>query len=110
MYRALDLGVLIVQQPEMPEMRRNRLKAVLTKDFYFYDELRRIYYKLFPVADPDEINPMNIKRMGLLPFSHYALQHEDSLSEYFEYLLTKEDFTDLSEYRKRYGYQTIDTT
>ena len=98
------MGVLIVQQPEMPEARRNRMKAALTKDFYFYDELRCIYHKLFPDADPDEINPMNIKRMGLLPLSHYALQHYDSLSEYFEHLLTKEDFTDLSEYRKRYGY------
>ena len=98
------MGVLIVQQLEMPEIRRNRMKAVLTKDFYFYDEIRRIYLKLFPDANPDEINPMNIKRMGLLPLSHYALQHYDSLSEYFEHLLTKEDFTDLSEYRKRYGY------
>lgn len=98
------MGVLIVQQPEMPEEHRNILKAALTKDFYFYDELRRIYHRLFPDADLNEINPLNIKRMGMIPFSHYALQHYDSLSEYFEYMLTKEDFTDLSEYRKRYGY------
>ena len=101
------MGVLIVQQPEMPEEHQNILKAALTKDFYFYDELRRIYHRLFPDADLNEINPLNIKRMGMIPFSHYALQHYDSLSEYFEYMLTKEDFTDLSEYRKRYGYMQM---
>lgn len=97
-------GMYTIDQKVMTEPHRAALLAALSGDFFFLDELKRIYQRCVPGADPEEINPYNLKQMGFTVFSRYALRNYDSLDAFFRALLTREDFTDLAPLRQRYCY------
>ncbi len=97
-------GVYDVDQKEMSQEKLTRLKAVLTEDLYFFDELRAIYGKMFPDGDPGEINPLNLKRMGFRVASRYAYQHFPTVDAYFRDLLARNDITDIGPLRSRFCY------
>lgn len=96
-------GVYSVNFKQIPDERAALLRAKLTEDFYYLDELRRLYKKLFPEADPEELNPYSLKLLGFVVNSNYAVQHYPSAGAYFTYLLTKDEVFDLSPLRRRYG-------
>ncbi len=75
----------------MSLVNRTALKAELTDDFYYIDEIRHIYSRLIPKADIEEVNPYNLKIMGFSVYSRYAVQNHSSLEAYFHNLLTKEN-------------------
>jgi hypothetical protein len=93
-----------IEQKVMTEPHREALLAALSGDFFFLDELKRIYLRCVPGGDSEEINPYNLKQMGFTVLSRYALRNYDSLEAFFRDLLTKEDFTELAPLRQRYGY------
>lgn len=95
-------GVYTIDHKQMGEENSRKLRAALTEDFYFIDEIRAIYQKLIPGADVEEVNPFSLKSMGLNVLSNYVLQHHDSLEAYFIHLLTHKDITDLRPLRARY--------
>ncbi|MBR2716332.1 MAG: hypothetical protein IKD79_01160 [Oscillospiraceae bacterium] len=97
-------GVYSVEQKIMPEENKARLLAALSDDFYYLDEIRRRYTELIPGADPEEINPFNLKSMGFAVFSRYALRNYSTQEAYFTHLLTAEEFTDITELRRRFVY------
>ncbi len=97
-------GVYSVDQKPMSTANQIRLKEALTEDFYYMDEIRRIYSRLVPEGDLEEINPYNLKSMGFSVFSRYVLQNYPSLEAYFREILTKEDVADLTPYKKRFAY------
>ena len=97
-------GIYSVNQKEMSEENRIRLKNALTEDFYFIDEIRRVYRSLIAEADCDEINPYNLKKMGFAVFSNYAIQNYKSSEEFFADLLTRNDIIDLTPMRKHFAY------
>ena len=97
-------GIYRIDQPEMDETRRAALQKALPEDFYFTDEVRTIYRRLFPDADEAEINPYNLKKMGFQVLSRYVLQRYDTAESYFRSLLTRDELIDIEPYRKRYGY------
>ena len=97
-------GVYSVEQKRMSDVHRAILQAALTDDFYYTDEVRRIYARLVPGADLEAVNPYNLKRMGFLVFSKYVLQRHDSLDAYFRELLTAQEILDISPYRRRFMY------
>ena len=97
-------GAYRIDQKQMLSENRRLLQDALTEDFYFIDEIRRIYTRIIPDADPEEVNSYNLKQMGFLVLSKYVLQNHPSLEEYFLDLLTGEDIIDISAYRKRYTY------
>lgn len=96
-------GVYSVDFKQIPEERVEPLRAALTEDFYYLDELRRLYKKLFPEADPEELNPYSLKSLGFVVNSNYAIQHYSSAGAYFTYLLTKDEVFDVSPLLRRYG-------
>ena len=100
----LDRGVYRVDQKVMPDDRKKVLKDKLCNPFYFINEIKKIYKDLYADADIEEINPYNLKTMGFIVSSDYALQNYLSLDSFFEDILTKEDIYDLTPYRKRYAY------
>jgi hypothetical protein len=77
---------------------------MLPDDFYYIEEVRKIYASLYPDADLEEINPYTLKSMGFLVLSRYVIQHYPSLEAYCEELLTKDDIVDLKPYRQRLTY------
>ena len=97
-------GMYTIEQKTMTEPHRSALLSALSGDFFFLDELRRIYQRCVPGADPEVINPYNLKQMGFTVLSRYALRNYDSLDAFFRALLTREDFTDLAPLRQRYCY------
>lgn len=97
-------GMYIVDQKAMSLSSMRQLQEVLTDDFYYIDEIKRIYTTIIPGADPEEINPYNLKMMGMLVLSRYVVQHHASLEAYCRKLLTANDVTDLTPYRKRLTY------
>ena len=97
-------GIYTLDFKEMPEERRMLLSKNLTKDFYYIDEVQKIYINLFPDGDIEELNPYSYKMMGFSVYSRYILQNYPSLDAYFGELLTSEDLLDITPYRQRYGY------
>ena len=96
-------GIYSINQKTMSLEHQEQLKQILKEDFYYLDEIRIIYQNLTPDANPEEINPMNLKKMGFMVLSHYALQNYASLEEYCEHLLTCEDTIDIRPYKKRFA-------
>ena len=96
-------GVYSVDFKQIPEERAGLLRKALTEDFYYLDELRRLYKKLFPEADPEELNPYSLKALGFVVNSNYAVQHYPSAGAYFTFLLTKDEVFDISPLLRRYG-------
>lgn len=80
------------------------LEEKLTEDFYYIDEIKKIYKQLLPDADLTEINSFNLKNMGFEVLSKYAYRNHASLDAYFTWLLTRSDVVDIRPYRKRYTY------
>ena len=97
-------GVYFVDWQEMSEWNMIQLQAKLPEDFYYLNEVRKIYADAVPGSDPADINPYNLKKMGFSVYSGYVLQHNDSSDQYFTDLLTKNDVVDLRALKDRYGY------
>ena len=96
-------GMYTIEQKAMTEPHQAALLSALSGEFFFLDELKQTYQRCVPNADPEEINPYNLKQMGFTVFSRYALRDYDSLDAFFRTLLIREDFTDLVPLRRRYG-------
>lgn len=97
-------GIYAVDQKAMRADRMKALHQMLPDDFYYIEEIRRTYAKLFPDADLEEINPYNLKSMGFIVLSRYVVQHHSSLEAYCEHLLTRDDIVDLRPLRQRLTY------
>ena len=97
-------GMYILDQKEMTEEKRRKLLAALTDDFYFIDEIRNVYAGLIPEADTEEVNPYNLKKMGFRVYPRYVVRNYDSIDAYFNDILTREDVTDITQYRRRFCY------
>lgn len=97
-------GVYRVDYKAMSSENKALLKEKLTEDFYYIDEIKKIYEKCNPDADITEINPYNLKLMGFVVLSRYAVQNYSSLDAYFTDILTKDDIVDLTPYRRRFTY------
>lgn len=97
-------GTYSVNYKMIPTQRKYLVQNALTDDFYYIDEIRKVYANLFPEADPEEINPYSLKDMGFVVLSRYAIQHYDSLDAYYTDILTRNDIVDITPYRRRFVY------
>ena len=97
-------GMYTIDQKAMLAENREKLLDHLDDDFYYMDEIRKLYASLIPGADLEEINPYNLKTMGFSVLSRYVYRNYSSLEAYFRNLLTREDITDITPYRRRFVY------
>ena len=97
-------GMYTVDQKVMPQSHMEILKTALVEDFYFIDEVKRIYIDLVDDADVENINPYNLKVMGFVVLSRYVIQHFSSLDAYFTHILTEKELIDITPYKKKYCY------
>lgn len=97
-------GIFKIDQKVMSESKLKRLKEELTDDFYYIEEIRDLYKKVFPDGDIEEINPYNLKISGFSVLSRYVVRTGTTLNEYFVKMLTEEEKVDITEYRKRFVY------
>lgn len=97
-------GVYRVDQKKMPPERLEQLRLSLTNELYSIDEVKSIFAAMFPDADPEEVNGLNLKTAGMTVLSQYVLTGGGTLDACFEKMLTDEDITDVSPYRRKYGH------
>lgn len=100
-------GIYSINQKAISYQNKKILQSALSEDFYYIDEVRKLYQSLLPHADIEEINPYNLKTMGFSVLSRYVFRNHPSLEAYFEDLLTKEEITDIGIYKKRFAYIQI---
>lgn len=100
-------GIYSINQKAMSTEHKATLQEKLTEDFYYIDEIRKIYRGLFPNADLEEVNPYNLKTMGFIVLSRYVVQNHASLEAFCEDILTREDIIDLTPYRRRFVYMQM---
>ncbi len=93
-----------IDAKDVPSDRKPALKEQLKEDFYFIEEIRKIYHDLYPDADIQEINPYSLQTMDFGVYSTYAIQNYKSARQYFIHLLTDKDITDLREYKRKFCY------
>lgn len=96
-------NVYSIKQKVMSPENQKKLKNALQEDFYYFDEIRKIYQQVVPGADVEEINPYNLKNMGFIVLSRYVVQNYSSLESYCEHLLTSDDMVDIRPYRERFA-------
>ncbi len=97
-------GMYTINQKSMPVEKQRALLAELKEDFYYIDEIRKIYEGIIPEADLEEVNPYNLKLMGFSVLSRYVYRNHSSLDEYFREILTHDDILDITPYRQRFAY------
>ena len=100
-------GIYEFEQKVMPADRMKNLKEHLSEDFYYTEEVRGIYHRLYPEADLEEINRYNLMEMGFSIYTSYIIQNYPTADKYFESLFTTNEMTDLTPYRKKYTYSQI---
>ena len=97
-------GMYTIEQKTMLSGNKEALLAELTEDFYYIDEIRKIYARIVTGADLEEINPYNLKTMGFSVLSRYVYRNHSTLDAYFRDILTREDITDITPLRRRFAY------
>jgi len=97
-------GMYMIDQKAMLADNQKALLAELAEDFYYIDEIRKIYSRVVPGVDIEEINPYNLKLMGFSVLTRYVYRNHKTLDAYFRNLLTRQDITDITPYRNRFAY------
>lgn len=81
-------GIFSVDYQVMPDDHMHVLKENLKDDFYYFDDIKKIYRTLIPDADVSLISPYNLKCMGFRVNGIYAFQNFDTAEAYFTHLFT----------------------
>ena len=102
-------GVYSVDFKHLPSEHAQKLDALLEEDFYYIDEILKIYKNNFDDADLECINPRSLKSLGFYAYSGYAVKNHPTAESYFRDILTKDDVFNIEPYRQRYGTITMYT-
>lgn len=97
----LDGDIYRIDSPAMSEAMTQKLKGVLTDDFYLLSELYEIYQLLFPDANRGLLNNYCITNLGFHIYSNYVVSNKyHSAVDYFRHLLLDKDVVDISHFKK----------
>ncbi|WP_331670144.1 DNA-directed RNA polymerase subunit alpha C-terminal domain-containing protein [Anaerocolumna sp. AGMB13020] len=88
-------GVYKIDAPRMSELMLSSLRQQMSKEFYLFADIRKIYKDAFPNADSQLLNPLSVKALGFRVYSNYVIKNNYiSAVDYFRTILTKEDLVD----------------
>ncbi len=96
-------GMYSVDYEEMPEEHIKVLQPLLTEDFYYISDIKRIYKKAIDNANDSLVSTYNLKKVGFIVGNKYAIKNFASAEAYFQHILTREDVFDLKEGSRKYG-------
>ncbi|MBQ8246899.1 MAG: hypothetical protein IJZ42_07180 [Lachnospiraceae bacterium] len=103
-----DNGMFSVDYVVMSDEEYEILNKKLPEDFYFIEDIRKVYVQEFPAGDIEKINPYNLKTMGFLVYVDYVVRDTyNSCEAYFRELLLRNDITDISKFDKRIVYNQV---
>lgn len=96
-------GMYVTTSSPLPQEHFDRLKEVLTDDFYFISEIQAIYRELYHDPDIALISPFNLKKLGFVVNSTYVISERyGSARKYFTALLTERERQDITAIAKRF--------
>lgn len=88
-------GVYSVDFAALPVIQFNRMKAILDRDFYTIQDVKRLYKREFPHSDESLINPYTLKTLDFRVYSGYVVKNTYSTAaDYFRSLLTTDEIVD----------------
>lgn len=88
--------------PMLNDSVMSQFKENLQKDFYFIDELKELYKKLFPDLDLQFFNSYTIKKLGYNIYMDYIISKKyNNAVDYFKHILLKDDFLDINNFPRR---------
>lgn len=88
-------GVYSVDFAALPIIQFNRMKAILDRDFYTIQEVKRLYKREFPHSDESLINPYTLKTLEFRVYSGYVVKKTyPTAVDYFRSLLTTDEIVD----------------
>lgn len=96
-------GYFSVDFKPIPSDRAERLKALLTEEIYYFDDIKAIYFNEFGNADIEEINHRSLKALGYNVFGNYILKTHSTAESYFSDILLKEDIFSIEGFNKYHG-------
>ena len=89
-------GMYKIDLPTLPSEHNERLKTLLTKDFYRTEDVLRLYLKEFPSANQKNINPYTLKTLGFKVYIGYIINARyASATDYFRSLLVETNLVNL---------------
>ena len=100
-------GVFKVDQKKMPAERMAHLNDILSNTFYYIDEIKDIYRMEYPDSDVDEVNAFTLKSLGFFVYTNCAIRNHTTMEAYFRTILTENEMTDITDYRRRFCYITL---
>lgn len=94
-------GVFKIDAPALSGIMVSSLRQQLVDDFYLLSDIRKIYVKEFPRADPALLNPFTMKSLGFRVYSNYAISNRYiSAAEFFRAILTAEELVDAQSFSR----------
>ena len=87
-----------------------KLKSILLDDFYYYDEMEKLYKEKFGNDSYDDFSLLSIKKAGFNGYSNYIIRDCYSAKEYFEKVILKNDITRENEFDRYRGISLFHDT
>lgn len=98
-------GYYDINQKPLTQEEKNYLQNKLTEDFYFVDDIKKIFISKFGSSNIEHLNPRTYKELGFKVFTNYVIKDKyQSAEKYFRFLFTKNDIVDLGEFDSRLIY------
>lgn len=101
-------GMYTVDVPELPQDRIKFLQGMLTDDFYWVSEIKRLYKQEYPHSNIEDINPHTLKTLGFRVFpssTGYVVKNTySSASDYFRSMLVDNGICDMREKNRQLCY------
>ena len=89
-------GILDISITPLTDQEICELKSLFADDFYYSDDIKRIFTKKYPDASISKINHYSLRQMGFHVYSGYVVSDRYSNAvEYFDMLLNRNDVVDL---------------
>ncbi|MBQ7488492.1 MAG: hypothetical protein IJT77_13460 [Clostridia bacterium] len=84
----------------LPEEVLEKMKSVLTEDFYLTDTIRSLYKENVPGSTGSEIVPLTIRQLGYHPYEGYAIRSDrfKKSTDYIEHMLLGKEEVYISEF------------
>ena len=89
-------GTYTVPEETLPADQTERMRRVLTEDFYSLRRARNLFLREFPDADAERLTPYALKTIGFHVYTDYIIRDiYASAAEYFRSVLTSGDVLDM---------------
>lgn len=88
-------GMYTITAENLPSNQAERMRRVLSEDFYSVEEARRLYLREFQDGDAKQINPYTLSTLGFRVYENYVVRNTYSnAASYFRAILTGENLVD----------------